>query len=107
MLNALDYASIGLILGLAYCITMFHGEGELPTVHVTCGPIRNGTVVLFGYHIHHWLIFSVLGIVCVPLLQIHDIFYLFLSFSIVLVIQGLTYKDRCNFKYNVSSTISS
>lgn len=104
MLSTLDFTFIGLILGLVYCITMFHGEGESPTVPVTCGPIRNGTVVLCGYHIHHWLIFSILAIACIPLLQVHEVFYSFLSFSIVLVIQGLTYKDRCNFKYNVQST---
>lgn len=104
MLSSLDFTFIGLILGLVYCITMFHKEGELPTVRVTCGPIQNGTVVLCGYHIHHWLIFGILAIVCIPLLQVHEVFYTFLSFSIVLVIQGLTYKDRCNFKYNVQST---
>ena len=96
--NSNDSFALGACLALIYCMVMFSPCSNKPTISyskllTTCPEIRirNSSLIVCGYHIHHWIMFSV-GALVMWLCKIKNLF--FYGFSAVMTAQGLTYADR-------------
>ena len=93
-----EWYALGVCLAVTYCILMFPPGSSTPSIaithHVCTVPdvwIRNSSLVVCGYHLHHWIMFSVAAIV-MWLSSVRN--YLFYGFATVMTIHGLSYKDR-------------
>ena len=94
-------AILGITLGVLYIIFAFYGrkEGEPPRCNFTCGPFKEGMIIIHQYHIHHWMVFGALTILFGILCSVSaDIFIGFYIFSAMLTLHGLmAYSDAFNF----------
>ena len=82
---------IGLILGVVYACVGFRGQGQPPRLAFTCGPFKDGMLVVGNHHIHHWMVV----LPCAALFAVFRLWDLF-AFCSVMTAQGLTYSDRCD-----------
>lgn len=80
---------IGLLFGAMYAVTEFRGEVR-PKFELNCGPFKNGYLVICGTHITHWMCATPLVVLSL-ILGKFDLF----SLSVVMIIHGLVYSDRC------------
>jgi len=89
---------LGVCSALIYCIMMFSPKSSVPTISYSKTLIeqpeillRNSSLIVCGYHIHHWIIFSAAA-VCMWFCKIKNLFYY--GFAAVMTAQGLSYSDR-------------
>ena len=80
---------LGLILGLCYCVTVFRGEGLPARVPATCGPLKDGFLVIRGVKVHHWMFALPASILCILI----DEFNLF-AFTVFMTVHGLAYQGN-------------
>ena len=91
---------LGIIIGIWYCYYFFGKKGELPNLQVTFTQfdpwisVDHGIISIYGKHIHHWMIFSLL-----LLIFYHLEYWNLFAFSIIMVLHGLTYSDRFELFY--------
>jgi len=86
----------GFIIGFLYCVITFGNkkEGSTPNISINLPPfIINGHIMLFGYHIHHWLIFSII-LFCIRKYN----YNILKGFSVFMILHGLSYNDWYKFK---------
>ena len=83
----------GCVAGVLYAMWGFGGVGESPTICFTGGPFRNGMLHVGGYHIHHWVVYSVLGAIGVVVR-----WYNAAGFCAVMTLHGLSYADAFCFR---------
>lgn len=99
----------GFIIGILYARYGFNGKGNKPKIACSLGPVQDGTLILCGHHIHHWMvaapccILSIFASFFVPsFLGCYD----FAAFCFVMTVHGLCFSDRCDTKVEVSSETS-
>jgi hypothetical protein len=83
----------GILSGLAYTKWGFSGMGMPPKIRFTCGPFRDGMLWLNGYHVHHWVMCSVTGLLAIMLR-----WYDSAAFSAIMVAHGVSYADAFQFE---------
>ena len=82
----------GLMIGMMYGLFGFRKVKEPPIINITWGPFVNGHLIVCNRHIHHWMVYSITGILsCI----FH--YWNICGFSLVMTIQGLSYSDRLDF----------
>ena len=103
-MNKIISSFIGILLGLLYCIIIYGNkkENSIPNLSINFGSlIRNGHIYIFNKHIHHWLIFTIIILLSFNhrFQQIINKKYIYVirGFSIVMILQGLSYKDWYKF----------
>lgn len=82
----------GAAAGLAYAVLGFGPQGTPPRLAVSWGPFERGHLVVAGYHVHHWVVYGVVGPVAFAFGWANVA-----SFAAVMVAQGLSYGDRFRF----------
>ena len=93
-----EWYTLGVCLAVVYCILMFPPGASTPSIsftrHVCRAPdvwLRNSSLIVCGFHLHHWIVFSVAALL-MWMSSVKN--YLFYGFATVMTIQGLSYKDR-------------
>ncbi len=91
------YIIIGFLLGFIFYILIDRGEKQKPLIFnsiiISCMNTK--------YHIHHWIIFSLLFIILIPIILIYkynNIFALLLGICLGSILQGLSYNDSFDIK---------
>ena len=99
-----EWYALGFCLAVVYCILMFPPGSSVPSMalthHVCSLPdiwLRNSSLIVCGYHIHHWIMFSV-ATIAMWISPVQS--YLFYGIATVMTIQGLSYSDRFTIKRN-------
>ena len=92
-----EYLLYGILIGLLYIISIFGTHMKSGNCHnlnftIPCLFIKEGSIIINDYHIHHWLIFLILLFITL-LLKNNNIILFIQGFSIVLIIHGLHYDD--------------
>ena len=85
---------------ILYFFGPFHKTKAKPKIKVNIRPfIKDSHLILFNKHIHHWLIFFVLFIVITILdnYKPMKVYKILQGYSFVMVVHGLSYKDRFDF----------
>ena len=101
MMKKFEFTLYGVFMGLVYILLIFgpqirSGDKHNLNIDIPILFIKEGSVIINNYHIHHWLIF--LTILMITLLfKEHYILYFIRGFSIVWIIHGLLYDDRFLF----------
>ena len=80
---------LGILFGIVFCQIMYGDEKDTPLIPLNYGPFVNGVLYLGGKHIHHWMVFWLLGIMAVY----YSVDINIVAFCASLVIHGLSYKD--------------
>jgi hypothetical protein len=88
----------GILCGLTYAILGFSGIGKPPKICFTCGPFRDGMLWVNGYHVHHWVMCSVTGLLAI-MLRWYDL----AAFSAIMVAHGVSYADAFQFEDQTTS----
>jgi nucleoside recognition membrane protein YjiH len=90
----------GLCIACVYSMAIFPSIiGSEPAINPTLYPLMYKGMIIIPYssryaiHFHHWVLYLMVCGISV-LRYVPEVFT---GFSLGLVIQGLTYKDRCNF----------
>jgi len=93
----MKYQIIGVLLALVIVYINFgNKEGTPPTFAFDWYPwVRDGSIYINDYHIHHWLISFIILIFTFN--KTGKKWSVINGMLVVLVIQGLSYKDRFNF----------
>lgn len=92
-----EYLLYGILSGLIYILSIFGCNLKAGNCHnLNCTIpflfIKNGSIIINNYHIHHWLIF--LFLLFITLFFQNNYIVLFIQgFSVVLIIHGLHYDD--------------
>ena len=88
---------LGIALAVLYIQLMFgNREGGPTKIPINLGDIiRGGSLYIFGLHFHHWMLFSIVFMI----FYYSKIFwrYVVLGFSTIMILHGLSYKDRFVF----------
>ena len=102
--NPADSFLLGTCLALIYCIIMFRPGCEKPTISYSklllTKPeikLRNSSLIVCGFHIHHWIMFS-FGAVIMWLCKVKNM--VLYGFAAIMTAQGLTYSDRFTLRRN-------
>lgn len=85
---------------ILYFFGPFHKTKSKPKVKVNIKPfIKDSHLILFNRHIHHWLIFFVIFIIITILdnYKPMNVYKIIQGYSFVMVVHGLSYKDRFDF----------
>jgi hypothetical protein len=89
---------IGAILCIIYInIVLNNKSGEKPTISINLYPhIRQSSIFINGYHVHHWMISALVLLVLLPIEfnQESAILSTITGFLTIFMIQGLSYNDR-------------
>ena len=97
----------GLVLGCLYAKYGFGQEGERPKIDCSCGPFKNGRLILCENHIHHWMVAAPLGAVAfnlavfVPYAGFLGCWDL-MTFCIIMTFHGLAFSDSCDMRVKTS-----
>jgi len=99
-----DYFILGLCLGLLFCFTLFTPYRKYPRIQYSKlllkNPevkIKNSSIFICKKHIHHWLIFLLILLLSYKSKQK---FNTIKGFSYIMILQGLSYRDRFCFVEN-------
>ena len=91
---------IGILISSIYSFYILpKNEGSTPSINPTIYPFLYKGMVIIPYnrknaiHLHHWMIYLFIIIISI----IYDIPQIITGFSIGLLLQGISYKDRFNF----------
>ena len=91
----------GICIGIIYCIIMFNTCGKKPNICINRKfkllnflEIKNSSLYIKDYHIHHWCIFILISFL---MYMYGSNYYIIYGFSLVLILQGLSYADRFEF----------
>ena len=102
--NPADSFLLGACLALIYCIVMFSPGCDKPTISYSkvllAKPeikLRNSSLIVCGYHIHHWIMFSVATVMMWMCKVKNLVLY---GFAAIMTAQGLTYSDRFTLRRN-------
>ena len=102
--NPADSFLLGACLALIYCIVMFTPGCEKPTISYSkvllAKPeikLCNSSLIVCGYHIHHWIMFSVATVMMWMCKVKNLVLY---GFAAIMTAQGLTYSDRFTLRRN-------
>lgn len=90
---SIPFPLLGLFSGFMYVFLGFSGRtNDPPTLAITFGPFQEGSLILGGYHVHHWCIYGPL-----TLMATTSNYYNVAAFCFVMTLQGLSYPDRFQF----------
>ena len=88
---------LGFLLGLSFYILIDRGEKQKPLI------FHSIIVSIFNhkYHIHHWIIFTIIFLILVIIIlfyEYNNLFALLLGICLGSILQGLTYNDAFDIK---------
>jgi len=97
MIKKIEYTLYGIFFGLVYILLIFGvtiRPGKRHNLNITIPYlfIKNGSVIILDYHIHHWIIFLFILMISF-LFKEQPLLYFIRSFSIIWIIHGLLYSD--------------
>ncbi len=102
MMKKFEFALYGIFIGLIYILLIFgpqikSGGKHNLNIDIPILFIKEGSVIINNYHIHHWLIFSIIFFITLFFKE-HYILYFVRGFAFVWTIHGLLYDDRFLFE---------
>ena len=91
------YVVSGFLIGLTFFLIMDNGENKKPLLfHSIIIKCMNNK-----YHLHHWMIFTLLFLILIPIVFVYkytSLFALLIGICLGSILQGLTYNDAFNVK---------
>lgn len=102
MIKNIEYSLYGIFFGLLYILLIFgtrikSGKKHNLNINIPFLFIKNGSIIILDYHIHHWLIFLIVLLLSFCYKE-HFLLYFIRSFSLIWIIHGLLYNDCFCFK---------
>ena len=99
-----EYFVFGFCFGILYCFTFFSPFKKYPRIQYSKMllkkpeiKLKNSSIFICNKHIHHWLLFLVLLLLSIPYKKK---FNTLKGFSLIMILQGLSYRDRFCFVEN-------
>ena len=99
-----QYSIFGICLSILYVASVFSPFSSIPRISFTrqiCKypniRLKNGSIIINNIHMHHWAIFT---LICILLWLFNKYNYTFFGFSLIMILHGLSYKDRFMFIEN-------